>query len=110
MQAADLEMMIADFQRKQFDLSAQIRAEEERTGISDVTHFNYPTAARAAVARRDNLNKSIDDLRSQLDEAKEVLEQELAELRRLELMMEKDGDLRRQISSREEGRRMEVRR
>lgn len=110
MQAADLEMMIADFQRKQLDLAAQIRAEEERTGISDVNHFNYPTAARAAIARRDNLAKSIEDLRSQLAEAKEALEVELAELRRLELMMEKEGDLRRHVSSRDEGGRMEMRR
>lgn len=110
MQTADLEMMIADFQRKQFDLSAQIRAEEERTGINDATHFNYPTAARAAVVRRDNLTKSIDDLTSQLGDARENLEGELAELRKLELMLEKDGDLRRQLSSRDEGRRMEMRR
>ncbi|WP_342640905.1 flagellar export protein FliJ [Rhodoligotrophos ferricapiens] len=110
MQAADLEMMIAEFERKQLDLAQQIKAEEERTGVSDPTHFNYPTAARAAIARRENLNKSIEDLRGQLEEAKANLDHELAELRKLEILLEKDGDMRRQHASREDGRRVEARR
>ncbi|WP_205041979.1 flagellar export protein FliJ [Rhodoligotrophos defluvii] len=110
MQAADLEMMIADFERKQLELAYQIKAEEERTGVSDPNHFNYPTAARAAMIRRENLNKSIEDLREQLKEAKESLDQELAELRKLELLIEKDGDMRRQHGGREEARRVELRR
>jgi flagellar FliJ protein len=94
-QAADIETMIADFQRKEADLTQQIRAEEERAGVSDPGHFKYPTAAKAALARRDNLLKSISDLGPQLQQAKVQLEEELSELRKIELLAEKDDDLRR---------------
>ena len=110
MQAADLESMIADFNRKQGELSAQIRAEEERTGVTDPNHFSYPSAARAAVARRENLTKSIEELKGQLEEARAHFDTELGELRKLELMVEKDTDMRRQVMEREDGRRMELRR
>ncbi|MGF7161598.1 hypothetical protein FHS85_003239 [Rhodoligotrophos appendicifer] len=102
--------MIADFNRKQGELSVQIRAEEERTGVTDPNHFSYPSAARAAVARRENLTKSIEELKGQLEEARAHFDTELGELRKLELMVEKDTDMRRQVMEREDGRRMELRR
>lgn len=66
-----IETMIAEFTRMSGDLDREIQTEEQRAGISDPTHFAYPTYARAAVVRRDNLKRSIDELREQLDEAKE---------------------------------------
>ena len=66
--------MIAEFTRMSGDLDREIAGEEQRAGISDPTHFAYPTYARAAVTRRDNLKRSIDELREQLAEAKDLMQ------------------------------------
>ena len=79
-----LEMMIAEFNRMAGDLDREIAAEEQRARISDPTHFAYPTYARAARSRRDNLLSSTDELRGQLDEAKARLDEALAEVAKAE--------------------------
>ncbi|MGP0058264.1 MAG: flagellar export protein FliJ [Beijerinckiaceae bacterium] len=78
--AAQIEAMIAEFARMAADLEREIALEEERAGISDTSHFAYPTYARAARSRRDNLLRSADELRSQLSDAKVHLDEALAEL------------------------------
>ena len=90
-QVSDIEMMIADFQRKQEELDNQVKAEETRSGVSDPAHFNYSLTAKAIRARRDNLVKSIDDLRQQLAGAKAELDEVTSELQRAELMLEKSS-------------------
>jgi len=90
-QVADIEAMIQDFVRKYEDLEGQVKFEESRNGVSDPAHFNYSLAAKAARTRRDNLMKSIAELRDQLADAKAVLVEEEAELRRAELLVEKEG-------------------
>jgi flagellar protein FliJ len=70
-QVSDLEMMIADFSRMAGDLDQQIRIEQQSSGISDVNHFAYPTFARAAINRRDNLKASIADLEKRLERARQ---------------------------------------
>ena len=55
---AQIETMIAEFQRMSADLDREIAAEEAKAGISDPAHFAYPTYARAATQRRDNLRRS----------------------------------------------------
>ena len=89
-QVADIESMIADFRRKEAELDQQILAEQERAGISDVTHYAYPTFAKAAGDRRNNLLKSIAELAEQLEDAKEDLSQAFAELKKYELLHEKE--------------------
>jgi flagellar protein FliJ len=90
-QAADIEAMIADLMRKFDDLDHSVKTEEQRTGVSDPNHFNYSTTAKATRLRRDNLLKSIADLRDQLDEAQGALKDEEAELRKVELLVEKEA-------------------
>ena len=75
-----IEMMIAEFTRMAGDLDREIAAEEHRAGITDLAHFAYPTYARAARSRRENLQRSSDELREQLGEARGQLEDALAEL------------------------------
>ena len=86
----DIESMIADFARKENDLLQMISNEEERSGISDPNHFSYPTTAKASRGRRDNLLKSIAELEVQKSLACDALEEEQSELRKLELLVEKD--------------------
>jgi flagellar FliJ protein len=77
-----IEAMVAEFSRMSGDLDREIAAEEQRSGISDPSHFAYPTYARSARARRDNLLQSAAELRQQLDDAKAAHEAALEEVAR----------------------------
>ncbi|MFC0218529.1 flagellar export protein FliJ [Pseudochelatococcus lubricantis] len=88
---AQIEAMIADFQRMAEDLDKEIAAEEKRSGIADVNHFAYPTYARAAAQRRDNLLQSADDLKNQLADAMADLDEALSELRKAEALDDREG-------------------
>lgn len=79
-----IEAMVAEFNRMAGDLDREIANEEKRAGISDPNHFAYPTYARAAGARRDNLKRSIVELSGQIEEAKAGLDEALAELAKYE--------------------------
>ncbi len=68
-----MERMIADFDCMAADLDREILIEQERARIHDPAHFAYPTYAKAAILRRDNLKRSADELRAQLAKAKEAL-------------------------------------
>jgi hypothetical protein len=68
-----MERMIADFECMAADLDEEILAEQGRAKIHDPAHFAYPTYAKAAILRRDNLKRSADELRAQLSKAKEAL-------------------------------------
>ena len=90
---ASIETMIPDFEHMVLDLSRQITAEEERTGIKDAGHFAYSTFAKAAGLRRSNLQTSIVDLRMKLDAARREHEDAAMELRKLEPAIEsRDAD------------------
>jgi flagellar FliJ protein len=69
-QVDQIEAMIADLNRMASALDREIFAEESRTGIRNPAHFAYSTYARAAIARRDNLKRSADKLRDELNDAK----------------------------------------
>ncbi len=68
-----MERMIADFDCLAADLDREILIEQERARIHDPAHFAYPTYAKAAILRRDNLKRSADELKAQLAKAKEAL-------------------------------------
>lgn len=89
-----IETMIAEFTRMSGELAREIAAEEQRARINDTNHFAYPTYARAARVRRDNLVSSIDELRGQLDEAKAAFAEAQDELAKAESLegRDKSGD------------------
>jgi len=89
-QVNDIEAMIADLMRKYDDLDQQVRAEEQRTGVTDPNHFNYPMSAKATRGRRDNLMRSVNELREQLSVAQNGLNEASSELRKAELLAEKE--------------------
>jgi len=90
-QVADMDFMIQDFTRKYDELDAQVKFEEGRNGVTDPAHFNYSLSAKAARGRRDNLMRSIAELKDQLAEAQAALAAEEDELRRAEMLAEKEG-------------------
>src|SRR5258707_8413671 len=81
---AQIEGMIADFQRMSVDLEREIYTEQERAGINDPTHFAYPTYAKAAIQRREKLTPSPHEMRIQLEKARSPLGAALDELKKSE--------------------------
>jgi len=87
---AQIETMIAEFNRIAGDLEREIKLEQDRAGIHDPAHFAYPTYAKAAISRRENLKRSADELKTQLDEAQAVLGEAFEELKKVEMLDERD--------------------
>ena len=91
-QVVDIETMIADFERMAAELDQQILAEQERTGIEDVSHFAYSTFAKAAAQRRDNLKESAAELEGKLNAAQEELATAFEELKKVEMLEAKEAE------------------
>jgi flagellar export protein FliJ len=89
-QVAQIEMMIADFQRMAAELDQQIEIEQQKTGISDVLHFAYSTFAKAAIQRRDNLLASATGMRDQLESAQDALAEAVEDLKKVELLDQRE--------------------
>ena len=90
-QLAQIETMIAEFGRMGTDLDGQIAYEEKKAGISDPDHFAYPTFAKAARTRRENLVTSVRDLKEQQAAAAAALKDVEDELAKAERKEERDG-------------------
>ena len=87
---SQIESMIAEFHRMAGDLDREIENEERRVGISDMTHFAYPTYAKAARTRRDNLLHSAGELSGQLEDAKSALNEAFDELKKVEILDDRE--------------------
>jgi flagellar export protein FliJ len=90
-QLLQLDMMIAEFDRMAGELDFQIAAEEKKAGITDINHFAYPTFAKAARLRRDNLKNSQQDLLQQRAVAESILAEAEAELSKAEALESRDA-------------------
>lgn len=93
-QLLQLDMMIAEFDRMAAELDLQIAAEEKKAGITDINHFAYPTFAKAARLRRDNLRNSQSDLAQQRSAAESLLSEAEAELSKAEMLESRDVKVR----------------
>ena len=89
-QVGQIELMVTEFEGMIRDLDAQIAVEEEKAGIDDIGHFAYPTFAKAALQRKDNLLVSIADLNEQLERAQDQLREAVGELKKVEKLEERD--------------------
>ncbi|MDR4305789.1 flagellar export protein FliJ [Chelatococcus sambhunathii] len=89
-QVVQIETMIAEFERMASDLDREIQHEQDKAGIHDISHFAYPTYAKAAMTRRDNLKRSADELAGQLSDAQAALGEAFEELKKVELLEERD--------------------
>ena len=93
-QLLQLDMMIAEFERMAGELEFQITAEEKKAGITDINHFAYPTFAKAARLRRDNLRNSQADLAQQRSAAESQLSEAETELSKAEMLESRDSRAR----------------
>jgi uncharacterized coiled-coil DUF342 family protein len=89
-QVSDTDMMIQDLMRKHDDLDAHVKFEEQRTGVSDPNNVNYSMAAKSVRGRRDNILRTVAELRDQHETMKEKLREAEADLRKVEMLVEKD--------------------
>ena len=89
-QVAQIEMMVRDFERMASELDQQIEIEHAKTGIADITHFAYSTFAKAALARRDNLIASANDMREKLESAQDALAEAIEDLKKVELLDQRE--------------------
>ncbi|MBN9070990.1 MAG: flagellar export protein FliJ [Rhizobiales bacterium] len=92
-----LDMMIAEFERMATELDVQIAAEEKKSGITDVNHFAYPTFAKAARQRRDNLRASQGDMLQQRANVQAILSEAEAELSKAEMLESRDAPKARDV-------------
>jgi flagellar FliJ protein len=90
-QVAQIESMIAEFERMSADLDREIATEQQKAGIDDPAHFAYPTYAKAAMTRRDNLARSANELKGQLEDARAALADAFEELKKVEILEERDA-------------------
>ncbi|AWN41704.1 flagellar export protein FliJ [Methylobacterium durans] len=90
-----IEMMMADFLRMAAELDREVAQEEGRAGITDPAHFAYPTYARAAAGRRDNMRQSAAALEGQLDEAKAELGEAFEDLKKVEILEDRERSAER---------------
>ena len=88
---SQIETMIAEFKRMAGELDREIAAEETRAGITDRAHFAYPTYARAAIQRRDNLLQSAQDLEGQREDARTELEEAFEDLKKFEILDDRES-------------------
>ena len=87
-----LEQMVHEFEQMATDLERQIQAEEERTGVRDMSHFAYSTFARSAAQRRENLLVSISDLHERLNAAMQERDEAVAELSQADAVQQRDDE------------------
>jgi flagellar FliJ protein len=92
---AQIEGMIAEFDRMAVDLDREVAAEEQRSGITDIAHFAYSTYAKAARTRRDNLKRSADELKTQLDDAQAELGEAFEALKKVEILENRERSAER---------------
>lgn len=104
---AQIEMMIADFERMAADLNAEIASEEQKAGITDTAHFAYPTYAKAAAQRRENLLQSAANLKGELDDAKGELAEAFEELKKVEILDDREKGAERNAAGAREQAQMD---
>jgi flagellar protein FliJ len=88
----EIESMIGEFNNMATDLDRQIAIEQERAGVSDINHYAYPTFAKAAIQRRDNLSNSVAGLEAKLAVARGELDEANEDLKKIELLQERDAE------------------
>ena len=76
------------------ELEDHTTAEEKKAGITDINHFAYPTFAKAARLRRDNLRNSQADLAQQRSAAESQLSEAETELSKAEMLESRDSRAR----------------
>jgi flagellar export protein FliJ len=80
--------MRADLERKTVDLETMMQDEQRRAAGSDLGRLAYPSFARSVIARRENIQRSIDEVEKQAAAVQAELEEAFQDLKKFEIEAE----------------------
>lgn len=86
-----LDDMRADLTKKMTDLETMMQEEQRRAAHSDLGRLAYPSFARSVVARRENIQRTIDEVEKQAATVTEELQAAYRELKKYEIAAENDA-------------------
>ena len=86
-----LDGMRADLTKKMSDLETMMQEEQRRAAHSDLGRLAYPSFARSVVARRENIQRSIDEVDKQASGVTEELQAAYRELKKYEIAADSEA-------------------
>ena len=86
-----LDTMRADLTKKMSDLETMMQEEQRRAAHSDRGRLAYPSFARSVVARRENIQRSIDEVEKQASGVTEELQGAYRELKKYEIAADSEA-------------------
>lgn len=86
-----LDTMRADLTKKMSDLETMMQEEQRRAAHSDLGRLAYPSFARSVVARRENIQRSIDEVEKQAAGVTEELQAAYRELKKYEIAADSEA-------------------
>ncbi len=86
-----LDDMRADLTKKMSDLEAMMQEEQRRAAHSDLGRLAYPSFARSVVARRENIQRSVDEVEKQAATVTEELQAAYRELKKYEIAADSEA-------------------
>ena len=86
-----LDDMRGDLRKKMTDLEAMVQEEQRRAAHSDLGRLAFPTFARSVQARRENIQRSIDEVEKQAATVTEELQNAYRELKKYEIAVDQEA-------------------
>jgi flagellar export protein FliJ len=86
-----LDDMRADLMKKMADLETMVQDEQRRSQQSDLGRLAYPTFARSVMARRENIQRTIDEVEKQAASVTEELQGAYRELKKYEIVADAEA-------------------
>ena len=77
--------MPADLRKKMSDLETMVQEEQRRAGNSDLGRLAFPSFARSVQARRENIQRTVDEVERQAAQVTEELQAAYRELKKHEI-------------------------
>lgn len=85
-----LDDMRADLRKKMSDLEAMVQEEQRRAANSDLGRLAFPSFARSVQARRENIQRTVDEVERQAATVTEELQEAYRELKKHEIAADND--------------------
>jgi len=82
----ELEKMRDDLLRKNSDLEAELKQEQENVSTSAIINLSYENYATGVMDRRENLKNSLDEVNAQVEEMKDQVAESFKELKKYEVV------------------------
>jgi flagellar protein FliJ len=86
-----LDDMRADLTKKMADLETMMQEEQRRAAHSDLGRLAYPSFARSVVARRENIQRTVDEVEKQAATVTEELQAAYRELKKYEIAADSEA-------------------